>query len=192
MASNTIVTKEPVVLEGFQAIMKPSQYGYSLSALFDEKMIQDLEEDRKESLRWAESKLKNPKRATLRPEPWEEVAEGKFKAKFSWNEETLPTIVDTEGTLVTSTSLPIFSGSTVKLAFFQKPYILKDGVTYGTSLKLRGVQIISLASSAGIDSGDMDAEDVANLFGKTKGFKTDDPNVTPIVPSDDSDPDIDF
>jgi hypothetical protein len=81
--------------------------------------------------------------------------------------------------VINNTNLPIYSGSTVKLAFFQKPYILKDGVTYGTSLKLKGVQIISLSSSAGIDSGDMDAEDVANLFGKTKGFKADDPNVTP-------------
>ena len=85
MARTTFVTKEPVVLEGFQAVLKPSQYGYSLSAVVDTDMVDKLEDDRVETLKWAESKLKNPKRSVLRPEPWEEVSEGKFKVKFSWN-----------------------------------------------------------------------------------------------------------
>ena len=72
----------------------------------------------------------------------------------------------------------MYSGSQVKLAFYQKPYILKDGVTYGTSLKLVGVQLVSLNSGAGVDTGDMAAEDVAALFGKTEGFKASEPNVT--------------
>ena len=71
----------------------------------------------------------------------------------------------------------MYSGSKVKLAFYQKPYILKDGVTYGTSLKLVGVQIVSLASAAGVDVGDMDDTDVAALFGTTKGYKASEPNV---------------
>jgi len=189
MAPKTIVTKKPVVLDGYQAVMKPSKYGYSLAAILTDDVIEKLEEDRTEVLKWAESKLKNPKRATLKPEPWEEVSDGKYKAKFSWTEENVPTIVDSEGTVITNTSLPIYSGSTVKLAFFQKPYILKDGVTYGTSLKLKGIQIISLSSSAGVDTGDMGAEDVAELFGKTKGFKADDPNVTPAPAAE---TDVDF
>jgi len=179
MATKTTVTPKPVVLEGYQAVMKPSKFGYSLGAIFDDVLIQGLEDDRTEVLKWCESKLKNPKRSVLKPEPWEELSEGQYKVKFSWNEETCPTVVDSEGTVVKNTALPIYSGTTVKLAFFQKPYILKDGVTYGTSLKLKGIQIISLSSGAGIDSGDMDAEDVAALFGKTKGFKAEDPNVTP-------------
>jgi hypothetical protein len=181
MATKTIVTEKPVVLEGYQAVMKPSKFGYSLATVFTDDLIKKLEEDRTESLKWCESKLKNPKRSTLKPEPWEEVDEGKFKVKFSWNEENMPTVVDSEGTVVTNTNLPVYSGSTVKLAFFQKPYILKDGVTYGTSLKLKGIQIISLSSAAGVDTGDMDAENIAELFGKTKGFKSDDPNVTPVA-----------
>ena len=32
-------TEEPVVLEGYQAVMKPSKFGYSLSALVDESMV---------------------------------------------------------------------------------------------------------------------------------------------------------
>ena len=189
MAPKTIVTKKPVTLEGYQAVMKPSKFGYSLATVFNDDLIEQLEADRTEVLKWCESKLKNPKRATLKPEPWEEVDSGKYKVKFSWNEENCPTIVDSEGTVITNTALPVYSGSTVKLAFFQKPYILKDGVTYGTSLKLKGIQIISLSSSAGVDTGDMDAEDVAELFGKTKGFKAEDPNVTP-APS--AETDIDF
>jgi hypothetical protein len=189
MATKTIVTEKPVVLEGYQAVMKPSKFGYSLATIFTDEMIQKLEDDRTEVLKWCESKLKNPKRSTLKPEPWEEVAENQYKVKFSWTEENMPTIVDSEGTVVTNTSLPIYSGATVKLAFFQKPYILKDGVTYGTSLKLKGIQLISLSNSAGVDAGDMDAEDVAELFGKTKGFKADDPNVTPAPVTEE---DIDF
>ena len=172
-------TEQPVTLEGYQAVLKPSKFGYSLSALVDKDLVERLEEDRVESLKWAESKLKNPKRSTLKPEPWEEVADNKYKVKFSWNEDTRPPVVDTEGTPITDESTPIYSGSTVKLAFRQKPYILRDGVTYGTSLKLVGVQVVSVGTSAGVDAGDLGETEVAALFGQTKGFKASEPNITP-------------
>ena len=172
-------TEEPVVLEGYQAVMKPSKFGYSLSALVDDAFVEKLEADRVETLKWAESKLKNPKRSTLKPEPWEEVTEGQYKVKFSWNEEARPPVVDTEGTIISDDNTPMYAGSRVKLAFYQKPYILRDGVTYGTSLKLVGVQLVSLNTSAGVDTGDMSPENVAALFGKTEGFKASEPNVTP-------------
>ena len=172
-------TEQPVTLEGYQAVMKPSKFGYSLSAIVDEVMVEKLELDRVDSIKWAESKLKNPKRSTLKPEPWEEVAEGSYKIKFSWNEDAKPPVVDTEGTVITDENLPIYSGSQVKVAFYQKPYILRDGVTYGTSLKLVGVQLVSINGTAGVDTGDMAADDVAALFGTTKGYKASEPNVTP-------------
>tara|TARA_B100001250_G_C19761374_1_gene772624 strand:- start:1021 stop:1587 length:567 start_codon:yes stop_codon:yes gene_type:complete len=187
MPRTTHVTKEPVTLEGFQAIMAPSKFGYSLSAVVDQAMIDILEEERAEVLKWAVSKLKNPKRSSLKPEPWEEVAEGKFKLKFSWNEENKPPVVDTEGTPLTDKRTPIYSGSTVKLAFYQKPYILRDEVTYGSSLKLVGVQVVSIKGTAGVDVGDLDATDVASLFGSTQGFKASDPNVIPAETTDDDD-----
>ena len=177
-------TEQPVVLEGYQAVLKPSKFGYSLSALVGPELVEKLEEDRTESLKWAETKLKNPKRSTLKPEPWEEVAEGQYKIKFSWNEEAKPPVVDTEGTHITDESIPMYSGSRVKLAFYQKPYILKDGVTYGTSLKLVGVQLVALNNSAAVDTGDMAAEDVAALFGTTAGFKASEPNVISSVGND--------
>jgi len=177
MSRTTFVTPEPVVLEGFQAVLKPTKYGYSLKAIVDQDMVDKLEDDRTDTLKWAESKLKNPRRSTLKPEPWEEVADGQYTVKFSWNEEARPPIVDTEGTAITDDRTPIFAGSKVKLAFYQKPYILKDNVTYGTSLKLVGVQVVTCNGQAGVDTGDMAPEDVAALFGKTQGFKTNEPNV---------------
>ena len=171
MTQSIHVTQQPVVLEGYQAVLKPSKFGYSLSALLDSQLIEVLEADRKETLKWAESKLKNPKRSVLKPEPWEEVSEGKYKTKFSWNEENRPPVVDTEGTPITNLDLPVYSGSKVKLAFKQKPYILKDGVTYGTSLKLVGVQVVELGGGAGIDRTELGDTEVAALFGQTTGFK---------------------
>ena len=183
MTRNTFVTEQPVVLEGYQAVMTPSKFGYSLGAIVSQEIVDKLEDDRTETLKWAESKLKNPKRSVLKPEPWEELSEDKYKVKFSWNEDNKPPVVDTEGTVITDANLPIFSGSKVKLAFYQKPYILRDGVTYGTSLKLKGIQVVSLSSSAGVDVGDMSDEDVANLFGNTSGFKVSEPNVIPSSPA---------
>ena len=55
MARTTFVTERPVTLEGYQAVMKPSKFGYSMSALIDQDLIDKLEEDRIETLKWAES-----------------------------------------------------------------------------------------------------------------------------------------
>ena len=50
-------------------------------------------------------------------------------------------------------------------------------MTYGTSLKIAGVQVVSIQSKAGVDSGDLDEAGVAELFGKCQGFKAEEPNV---------------
>ena len=176
---NIHVTPEPVTLEGFQAVLKPSKFGYSLKAIVGDDLISKLEIERDDCLKWAESKLKNPKRSTHKPTPWEEVSKGKYLIKFSWAEDKRPPVVDTEGTPITNEDTPVYSGSKVKLGFTQKPYILRDGVTYGTSLKLSGVQIVAIQSEVGVDAGDLDEAGAAELFGNTAGFKTSEPNVTP-------------
>ena len=186
-------TEKPVTLEGFQAILAPSKFGYSLSAVVDTDVVDKLDTERAEVLKWAESKLKNPKRSTLKPEPWEEDSKDKYKIKFSWNEENRPPVVDTEGTQLTDTNIPLYAGSTVKLGFYQKPYILRDGVTYGSSLKLVGVQVVSVKGEAGVDTGDMDVSAVAELFGKSSGYKAADPNIIPdTTPSSVEDDEDDF
>ena len=93
-------------------------------------------------------------------------------------------------------NIPLYAGSTVKLGFYQKPYILRDGVTYGSSLKLVGVQVVSVKGEAGVDTGDLDANEVAELFGKSSGYKAADPNIVPAfedaAPSSVEDDDEDF
>ena len=82
----THVTKEPVTLDGYQAILKPSEYGHTLTALLPKDIIEALEEERVGGLEWAKSKAKNPRRVTTKPEPWEEVSEGMYQCKFRWKE----------------------------------------------------------------------------------------------------------
>ena len=175
MSKPPFVTADPVLLEGYQAILSPGKFGYSLTAMVDTEMVQRLEEDRTEVLKWCESKLKNPKRSTLKPTPWEEVEEGRYKLKFSWKEDRRPPVVDSEGTPIVDENMPLYSGSKVKLGFFQKPYILKDGVTYGTSLKLVGVQVVELGGSTAGGEAELSDAAVADLFGKTDGFKAESP-----------------
>ena len=178
---HTYVTPQPVTLDGFQAVLKPGEWGYKLSALVQEDLISTLEEERESALEWARSKAKNPKRVTVKPEPWEELdnQKGTYHLRFSWRDgdKIIPVVVDTEGTQIKDTDTPVYSGSKVKLAFFQKPYVLPSG-DIGTSLKLKAVQVVSLNSGAGVvDNGDMTAEDASELFGKSSGFKVEDPNV---------------
>ena len=178
---NTHVTPTPVTLEGYQAILKPGEWGYKLAALVNEELIKTLEDERESALEWARSKAKNPRRVTVKPEPWEELEnqQGTYQIRFSWKDgdKFIPVIVDTEGTKIEDIDTPIYSGSKVKLAFFQKPYILPAG-DIGTSLKLKAVQVISLNSGAGVvDNGDLSAEEAVELFGASKGFKVEDPNV---------------
>ena len=185
MPKDVRVTGE-IKLEGFQAVLEPGKFGYSLSAVVDDKFIDELETERKDVLKWAESKLKNPKRSVLKPTPWEEVAEGKHKIKFSWGEDKKPPVVDAEGTPITDTKTPLYGGSTVKLGFYQKPYILRDGITYGSALKLVGIQVVKLNAEAGVKVDDnLSTDQVADLFGKTEGFKTTDS--PPAVETDDED-----
>ena len=45
-------------------------------------------------------------------------------------------------------------------------------------MKLKAVQVVSLNSGAGVvDNGDMTADEASDLFGKSKGFKVEEPNV---------------
>ena len=179
--ATTYVTPDPVTLDGFQAILKAGEWGYKLSALVQDDLISKLEEERESALEWARSKAKNPKRVTVKPEPWEELDnnQGTYHIRFSWRDgdKVFPVVVDTEGTQIKDTDTPIYSGSKVKLAFFQKPYVLPSG-DIGTSLKLKAVQVVSLNSGAGVvDNGDMTADEASDLFGKSKGFKVEEPNV---------------
>ena len=98
-------------------------------------------------------------------------AEGKY-IKFSWNDETKPPVVDTEGTPITDEDTPIYGGPKVKLALFQKPYILKDGSHLRHKPEAQGCAGCLPCNSAGVDTGDMDDADVAELFGQHKASRS--------------------
>jgi hypothetical protein len=68
----------------------------------------------------------------------------------------------------------------VRLGFYQKPYILNDKVTIGTSLKLTAIQVVSITSGSAVDSGPMEPEEAAALFGRVQGFKLNEANVRAV------------
>ena len=186
-------TQEPVLLEGYQAILKPSKFGYSMVAIIeDEELIERLDAKRQELVEQTlkSPKLKNPKRATLKPEPWEEVSAGRYSLKFSWKAESKPVIVDSDGVTVTNTSLPIYSGSTVRVSFDLSPYILKDGVTYGTSVKAAAIQLITVSSTG---DAALTADQAADVFGAYEGgFKAADAPEYPEGDEDEDEGDAEF
>ena len=175
----THVTSSPVTLECFQAILSPGEWGHKLAALIPKSLVDELEEERESCLEWARTKAKNRNRVTVKHPAWEELDNdsGMYQIKFSWkpDDKVVPTVVDTEGTLITDTDTPLYSGSKVKLAFVQKPYRLPDD-TIGSSVKLKCIQVVSLNNSAGLkDEGNLTPEDAQTLFGDSKGFKVADP-----------------
>lgn len=172
--ANTYVTTNPAVLDGYQSIFEANKFNkHSMQIVIDDEHIDALTEERPELIEWAKSKAKT-KRVNVRLEPWEEVATGKYKVRFSWNPEIKIPIIDANGTAITE-ALPMYSGSTVKVAFTQKPYAMPDQV--GTALRLKAIQIITLVSGGMGDAGSLNEESAAALFGKTEGFNIDDPNV---------------
>ena len=186
MPRKILKTEEPVILDGFQSVMQVSQFGnHQMEAILGNDLIDILETDRVGGLDWARSKCKNPTKARLNDEPWKEVAEGKYKTRFTWTPDKMPVVVDTEGVPVTDTSIVLQSGSKVKIAFYQKPYSLPSG-TIGTKLIIEAIQIVSLASKAGVDIGDDESIDAAALFGKTSGYKQSEPNVIADVSNEDA------
>lgn len=159
------VTKEPVVLDGFQAVLKSTEYGFGAQVAVGKELIDRLLADRKELLSEVKSKLdpKKLKRMVEKPEPWEEIAEGTYRLKFSWDAKKKPVIIDSMGTVLDDPNIRLYNGSLVKVSFFQKGYTMPD--SYGTSIKILGMQVIS------IDDGSprLSADNAMNVFGVHEG-----------------------
>ncbi len=154
-----------ITLDGYQAVFKPSKFGYSMSGHIDQSLIDELETDRAELLKWCESKLKNPKRSVVKPEPWEEEAYNTYKIKFSWNDEDRPTGFDCDLVELTDPDIELDAGAKVSVRFHQKPYILKDGVTCGTTLKLVCFQVLALAKHYRYS-----VDEMRSMFQRRDGF----------------------
>ena len=158
------VTEKPVELEGYQAILKPSQYGHSLSAVVTNEVIKPLETERVEVLKWAESKLRNPRRSVLKPTPWEQLQPNTYKIKFSWKERKEVFVINSQGDEIEDTNAPLYSSSLVRLIFCQRPYILEDQ-SYGTRLVLKAVLVVKTSEPVKPEGDDLTLEDVRKMFG---------------------------
>ena len=139
-------------------------------------LLKQVEKDRKELLKWVDSKLENPKRVALNPEPWDE--EGLCKYSYSDNDKKpIPVFVDTEGSpLSDSDRQSLRKGSKAVVIVNQTPYTKP---AKGTSLKVVGVQVTKLVTGTGAsDSGDLSVEDVNSIFGTREGYKASSPTVS--------------
>jgi hypothetical protein len=165
------VTKEPVVLDGFQAILKPSEYGYGAQVAVGQDLIDQLVADREKLLSDLVLKIdpKKLKRMVLKPTPWEDVAENLYRLKFSWDAKKKPVIIDSVGTVLDDPGIKVYNGSLVKVSFYQKPYQTPD--SYGTSIKVIGIQVVEISDGA----PRLSAENALDMFGTTAGgFVADD------------------
>ena len=52
MARNIHITPQPVTLSGYQAVLKPSKFGYSLKAIVGSEIVEALETERTDCLKW--------------------------------------------------------------------------------------------------------------------------------------------
>jgi hypothetical protein len=171
MAAKPKYLTGPCDLDGFQAVLKPGPNGFCLQLALEEgdEIVTALSEEREQLLSAVLGRIKTPKRAVVKPEPWEDIEgrPGFVRLKFSWKVESAPSVVDALGKLIVDEDLKLYSGAIVRAAFNQNSYLMPDKVTYGTKLILKGVQVIELPSADG--SPRLTGEDAADLFGVAEG-----------------------
>lgn len=175
-------------LEGYVNALKPAGkfnnccFSFSLKkedmAKFDEAYDQ--------AMIWGENKMAG-KRFTKELPKWDESGLIKYSYGGESNNPMFPW-VDTDGVPI-DLETQIWKGTVVKLIIDLRPYVFSTKV--GLGLKVRGAQVIKLVSSGGSDSGGLESEDVAALFGTTDGFKAGSPSFEPN-PQEESDDDFPF
>ena len=185
----------PTVLEGFIAIGEDTgkfnnqTFAYTIPA----DVLEKVEEDRAELLKWAKSKASGRVQEAMTP--WDETGLLKYTygaGDGSRKPKPAPVFVDTTGNPVdVATQKTIRKGTKVNIIVDQKPYAM--GPNVGTTMRVIGVQIVELVSGNGaVDSGDLSVEDVASMFGTVTGFKADEPAVRDARPAADAKEAYDF
>ena len=169
------VTAQPVVLNGYQSVFTETQHGQFCLAvdIEDPDLIAQMEARRavllKETL--ASDKIKNKKRAMAKNAPWieDDESEGVYNLKFSWKPGFEPSVVDSNGVVLDGTKVKLFSGATVKIAFSQRGYTLKDNETYGVCCDIKSVMVIADSGSSGGGAGRVSAKEALDIFGAFEG-----------------------
>ncbi len=165
-------------LEGFINVYEDSgKYeNRTFSYRVPDAVLKQVEKDRKELLKWVDSKLDNPKRVALNPPPFDD--EGLCKYSYSdQDKKPIPVFVDTEGSPLSASDLQgLRKGTKAVLIVNQTPYTKP---AKGTSLKVVGVQVTKLVTASGAsDSGDLSLDDVNAIFGTREGYKSASPSVS--------------
>jgi hypothetical protein len=169
--------KFTTTLEGFINALQPGgkfnncTIGFTIPAA----TLVEFEDAYKRALEWGTAKMAG-KRHTQELPKWDDA--GFVKISYGGPETSHPMFpwVDTQGVPV-PLDTDVRAGTVVNLIVDTKPYVY--GNKAGLSLKVRGAQIVKLASGNGGDSGELSAEDVAALFGTTDGFKSGAPSFEP-------------
>jgi len=163
-------------LEGYVNALKPAgKYNnccFSFSIGKDD--LTKFDATYEKAIAWGRNKMAG-KRFTEELPKWQE--DGLVKISYG-GEEGAPMFpwVDTDGVPV-DVDTPVWKGTVVRLIIDLKPYVY--GTKVGCSFKVRGAQILKLVGSGGSDSGDLDLDDVAALFGISNGFKAGSPSFKP-------------
>jgi hypothetical protein len=176
-------------LEGYiNALVPGGNYNNcTISFRIPEDQLLAFDETHEKCLAWGANKLNN-KRHEKALQKWDQ--DGLVQVSYG-GESTHPMFpwIDCDGEPLDE-STNIWPGTVVRLIVDVKPYVF--GKKAGSSLKVRGAQVIKLVSNGGgSDAGSLESEDVAKLFGKSEGFKSNDPNYNPPTEDEVEDEDED-
>lgn len=163
-------------LEGYINALKPSGKFNNCSITFKipEENLAKFDRGYEKAIAAAKSK-QNGKRYTEELPKWDEEGVVKYSYGGDSSNPMFPW-VDSDGIPI-DLETQIWKGTTVRLIIDLRPYVYATKV--GCSFKVRGAQIIKLVSSGGSDSGGLDETEVATLFGKVAGFKSNSPSFEP-------------
>lgn len=164
-------------LEGFINALKPGGKfnNCTISFKIPQELLDEFDAQHEKCLAWGANKLNGKRHEKALPK-WEE--DGTVKVSYG-GEASHPMFpwIDAKGQPI-DLGTQIWKGTVVKLIVDLRPYVYGNKV--GSSLKVRGAQVIKLVSSGGgSDAGELEADDVAALFGTTEGFDANSPNYQP-------------
>ena len=163
-------------LGGYVNALKPAGKfnNCCFSFMLSKADMDKFEEAYEQAMTWGATKMAG-KRFTKELAKWDESGAIKYSYGGESNNPMFPWI-DTDGVPI-DVDTPIWKGTVVKLIIDLRPYVFSSKV--GLGLKVRGAQVLKLVGAGGSDSGGLESEDVAAIFGTSDGFKVGSPSFEP-------------
>lgn len=163
-------------LDGYINALKPAGKFNNCTIGFriPEEKLPEFDAVYQQALEWGKNKMAG-KRFSAELPKWDES--GFVKVSYGGDSQSpMFPWIDTDGVPV-DLDTQVWKGTVVKIVVDLKPYVF--GSKVGCSLKVKGAQILKLVSGGGYDSGDLDQDGLADLLGKTEGYKTGSPSFKP-------------